>query len=153
MRAYTGLMRTICNFCAVFSVVCFVAAALIFARLTDAGVSRGPLRLASVHQSLGDLPPGVEIPVSFTVTNQSSRSVTLLGVSQFCVDWGCVYATGGFPADLAPHTSGTVSMHVRIATRGRTGKFAAEVILYSDCPGLGQTQLTVTGNVVPVPEG
>jgi hypothetical protein len=151
VRGRTNLMRTVSYLFAVSSMVCFIAAALVFARMSDAGMSRGALRFASVHQSLGDLPAGVEFPVSFAVTNESSRSVTLLGVTQFCEDWGCVYASG-FPVTLAPRSSSTISVGVRTRAGGRTGNFAAEVILYSDCPGFGQIQLSIAGNIVPVPE-
>jgi hypothetical protein len=95
MRARTSLTltRTICHLSVGASIVCLIATALTFARVPDAEATWDALRLRSVHRSLGDVPPGAEIPVSFTVTNRCSRTVTLLGASQFCTDWGCVYAS------------------------------------------------------------
>jgi hypothetical protein len=149
MRAHTSLTRMICRLFVGFAIVCLVAAAVAFASVRDNGRTGNVLRFRSVHQSLGDVPAGVEIPVSFAVTNQCSRSVTLLGASQFCADWGCVYASR-FPVTLAPHASKTFSMEVR--TRDQSGEFAAEVILYSDAPGCGQIALSIAGKIVPVPK-
>ncbi len=108
---------------------------------------RGP-RVEPRMWALGDLAPGAAVPVNFTVTNTSSRPVKLLGISGFCVSWGCVSAATGFPVRVAPHGSATVGLHLRPSTGGFSGEFATEVILFSDAPGREQTPLRINGRVV-----
>jgi hypothetical protein len=152
MRQLNNLLRMLSHLSIGSSIVCFAAAALAFASVPDAAVTTGALRFRTVHVSLGDIPPGAEIPADFTVTNECSKSTTLLGVSQFCAEWGCVYASR-FPITLAPNACETFSVHVRTRKPGQSGEFATEVILYTDAPGSGQIELSIAGKILPVPEG
>lgn len=100
------------------------------------------------HVSLGCLAPGSESPVGFTAVNSTGETIKLLGVAEFCSDWGCVSNTSAFPISVSPHCSSTFSLSVRTRERGVPGEFNAAVTLYSNAPGSEQTRLEITGCVV-----
>ncbi len=77
----------------------------------------GGLRIEPQSVSLGDLPAGARVPVTFTVRNLSGGPVKLLGVEQFCTNWGCLYKATDFPRRIPPHSSGTFSLEVRTRAR------------------------------------
>lgn len=140
-------LRMSCFISAGLSLLFFGFGALLLRRPSDGSASAGGLRVESRVRSLGDLPRGVETPVTFTVANQSPKSVRLLGASQFCTSWGCVYAPD-FPVTVAPNSSGTFSLIVRTRPRSPYGNFTGDVTLYSDAPNCGRTPLVITGNIV-----
>jgi hypothetical protein len=151
MPRFTVFLRLACFFSALTSLLFFGMGALLLGRTSERIASEGSLRVESQTRALGDLAPGAEVPVTFTVTNLSSRSVKLLGVPGFCVSWGCVYATD-FPVRVSPHTSATFSLHLRPNTRESPGEFAFEVVLYTDVPGRERIPLRIAGRVVPLAE-
>jgi hypothetical protein len=142
-------LRLACFVSALTSLLLFGLSALVLSRPPERIEMEGTLRVEPQMRNLGDLVPGVEIPVPFTVTNLSSKPVKLLGVPGFCVSWGCVFATD-FPVRVSPHTSTTFSIHIRPNTRGLSGELAFGVVLYTDAPGREQTPLRIAGRVVPL---
>jgi hypothetical protein len=110
----------------------------------------GSLRVEPKTRWLGDLRPGVEVPVSFTVTNLSDRPARMLGATQFCTTWGCVWRTEP-PVKVPPHGSGAFGLRLRPRAQF-CGEFSCDVILFSDAPGHGQTPVRIRGNVLPCAE-
>lgn len=132
------------------SACCFLvvgSSALLLGGAAERSAAEGTLRVEPRIRDLGDLAPGVEIPIGITVTNLSGKPVKLLGISGFCVSWGCVFASD-FPLRLAPHDSTTFDLHLRPKAAGFSGTFVADVVLFADAPGRERTPLRVTGNVV-----
>jgi len=132
---------------ALASLLLFGLGALLVGGASERIASERGLRVEPRMWALGDLAPGAEVPLNFTVTNPSSRPVKLLGISGFCVSWGCVSATG-FPVRVAPHSSARLGLHLRPSTGGFSGEFVTEVTLFSDAPGREQTLLRINGRVV-----
>jgi hypothetical protein len=109
----------------------------------------GTLQVEQRSVSLGGLPPGVEVPVTFAATNRTGEPIKLLGVSQLCTSWGCVYwERTAFPVWVAPCSTSTFRLKLRTRKLGTPVPFNAEVSLYSDAPGSEQTSLRVSGSIV-----
>jgi hypothetical protein len=151
MTRLTVFLRLACFLSALTSLLLFGLGALLLGGTSERIAFEGVLRVEPRMRALGDLAPGVEVPVPFTVTNLSSRPVKLLGVPGFCVSWGCISATG-FPIRVPPHTSSTFSLHLRPNTRGFSGEVAFDIVLYTDAPGRERTPLRIAGRVLPLAE-
>lgn len=151
MTRLTVFLRLACFLSALASMLLFGLGALLLGGPSQRIAMEGTLRVEPQMRDLGDLAPGVEISVPFTVTNLSSKPVKLLGVPGFCVSWGCVYVTD-FPVRVSPRTSTTFNLHVQTSARGVRGKIAFSVVLYTDAPGREQTPLRISGTVVPSAE-
>jgi hypothetical protein len=151
MPRLTVFLRRAWFLSALTSLLLFGLGAWLLGGTSEPIASEGALRVEPRVKDLGDLAPGAEVPVSFSVTNLSSKPVKLLGVPGFCVSWGCVYATG-FPVRVSPRTSTTFSLHIRPNTCESADKFAFEIALCTDAPGRERTPLRITGRVVPLAE-
>lgn len=129
---------------------CFLVAGLgafLLSVAAERAASGGALQVEAPVRDLGELVPQDEVQVAFSVTNQSGNPIKLLGVSGFCVSWGCVYATD-FPIRLAAHASTTFKLRLRPKSDQSSDGFVADVVLFSDAPGCERTPLRIKGRVL-----
>lgn len=143
-----AILRLACGISILASALFFGLAAVDLNRASEAVAPEESLQVEPGVKDLGELAPGLKVPVEFTAINRSSRTVSLLGVNQYCTTWGCFYGkTGDFPVTIPVGASRTVTLRVDTRPQGFSGDFAGEVVLYSDVPGCEQTQLRIYGKV------
>jgi hypothetical protein len=174
-------LRLACLLSVVSSLLFWSVGTFLLYRVAEKVTSGGVLRLEPLVRSLGDLPPGAEIPVNFTVTNLLDRPVRLLGAEGVCLPWWHIYGVDfsddtdfpvpvprlpvdgksgwvawvsgtDFPVWVPPASSREFSLRLRVRPMGYSGRFDGKVTLYSDAPGCEQTPLRITGSVVPLTE-
>lgn len=121
--------------------------AFLLSRPTEGNRLGGVLRIEPPPESLGHLLPGSKTLVSFTVTNLSSEPVWMAGIESVCMPWGCVEGLD-FPAGVPPLDSRTFRLELRTPTTKFTGKFAHELVVYSDARGNERIPLELVGRVV-----
>lgn len=99
---------------------------------------------------MGELPHEGRFEAVFRLTNQSGRTVRLVGAQDICRDWGCMI-NPTFPPPLAPGESGDVRVHVN-TTRGKfSGAFKGDLVVYTDLPGGERIHLWAEGRILPKP--
>jgi hypothetical protein len=103
------------------------------------------LQIDPPQRSLGDIKAGSVVPVSFTLSNRSSRPIRVLGVEFFCTKWGCI-SLAGLPVTVAPHSKREVQLMLRAARAG-DHEFSTAFNLYSDCPGEPAVPVRIQGRV------
>ena len=103
------------------------------------------LQIDPPQRSLGDIKAGSVIPVSFTLSNRSSRPIGVLGAEWFCTKWGCI-GPAGLPVTVPPHSKREVQLMLRAARAG-DHEFSTSVNLYTDCPGEPTVPVRIQGRV------
>lgn len=143
-----GVLARMPSFLLVISSLFLGIGAYILYRMPEGNAWAETLRVDQPVIALGDLPPGVEIPVILTVTNSSDRAVKLLGIQEFCANWGCISNRSRFPCEIPTRSSSTLTLQVLTRAGGVLGDFTGESILYSDAPCSEQITLVITGRIV-----
>ncbi len=135
---------------AILSIASFVVNALMWSVSALERTAPGDFHVEPAIRNLGDLEPGLVVPVVFKATNRSSRPVRVLGVSGGCGIGGCVRAKS-LPCVVAAH--GGADIEISFSTTNRppeTGvAFEREFALYTDWPGKHAILVRVAGKVVP----
>jgi len=114
--------------------------------LFSAGARHGEIRPFSVDRpvkSFGDAPTKKRVAVTFTLTNRSADPIRVLGGTPFCGRHGCL-SLEGLPLEVPPMAQRELVVFVE--TR-EPGQFAAELTLFSDCPGHLRTVFEINGRV------
>jgi hypothetical protein len=104
------------------------------------------LRIDPPQISVGDLRAGSVIPVSFTLSNTSSRPIQVLGAEWCCTKWGCIQPVG-LPVTALPHASRGVQLKLKAARAG-DHEFSTVLNLYCDCPGQPTVSVRIQGRVL-----
>lgn len=94
------------------------------------GGTKGELGIDSHVKSLGELRPGIVVPIVFTITNHSHRPVWILGVKSFCMPWGCISGQC-LPAEIPAGESRQVTVALLTKTGGFSGRFNGTIELYT----------------------
>ena len=90
------------------------------------------LQIDPPQRSLGDIKADSVTPVSYNLSNRSSRPIRVLGAERFCTKWGCI-RPAGLPVTVPPHSSREVQLMLKAARAG-DHEFSTVLNLYLDCP-------------------
>jgi len=117
---------------------------LLHLQRSEAAPEGAALTLEPAAQSFGELPPGRDVPLTFTVRNRASHPVQVVGATSLCNPQGCV-AAEDLPMRIPPRSARELSVTVETKS---AGDFTAGIVLYTDAHGQTEIPLEVTGRVL-----
>lgn len=179
MPRLTVLMRLAWILAAACSLACLGLGTWLLRQTPEGKAEECLLRIHPLKQSLGDLPPGADVPLRFRVTNLSNRPIRLLGAEGHCFPWWRRYGVDfpddtetsipvlSFPADdltgsvawvqvegmpvrVDPGACQEICLSLRVCKVSRSVAILGEVVLYSDAPGCERRSLPIDGRVVTI---
>lgn len=115
----------------------------------EIGMFRDPehrLKIDPPRILLGDIKDGSETPVSFILSNRSSRPIRVLGMECFCTKWGCIKPTG-LPVTIPSESRREVQFMLR-AGSVHNYKFDTSIAFYLDSPSEPTLSLEIQGRVL-----
>jgi hypothetical protein len=124
-------------------------AAYLMSSVSGEKVFAANLHIEPPVTALGEVCRGTRTAVSFVATNSSPNAITLIGVNAVCLRWGCVGPATRFPISVPPHSTAEFTLDLSASTGSYSGEFSTEIALYSDSPRDKQTNLRLTGRIVP----
>lgn len=105
------------------------------------------LRIEPAILAVGDLPAGTTTLANIRIQNVSGRTIRVVGMESCCSRWGC-FDSSVLPIAIRPSEWGVVPIKLKTASKGSTGDFTEDIVIYTDSHRNGRMVAHLAGRVV-----